>query len=618
MTPYNAQATIFFETGFWSLYLPITVVGRVSDIWRSYFAQALFKSIGVELGFLPRPVVVQDRNPHSYLADFDAEIPLYEKSSVLVSYLLNNYVKNNTSKATTFIEILERLWIDLYEREYIEIDDVINMQLWIETLIKIGYQFPEIKTSPDLNSAAFKSVEIIPTSLSDIKEVRTRISEIGHSINSEKHTQIPKTKNQRCNFNKQFMFGSAGLNDAAITDTSLILANMNQLSVHVGPRNISEKYSKVLQTFPQNQYFNENISYPFSEYTSLSTNINEFWSSMTANSYLSDKIDAFICNYPARMCQLWIPANKSVIFMPSHRYNLGMCGVDEWKKLNEDVKTLSDAALDKGHVIGALSRYDVEYLKYYTGIQADLVPSYSGFYVNIDSYQPNQRQIAIISPNSTNFQRKIVNTVAPEFSFTSFNDMTNELSTKELGKYSAVVLIPNDVVSYSLTELYALTIPLFVPSIKFFLNYHEVSNCSGLDTTCSNYRTSQGFKKEHFGFSMSRISTSATYCVKNQKVEKDIRPDLNELKSIHPYSPNLDMAEDAEAESYWLQLADFYEWPHIKYFDSYDELKELLLTARFESIHAAMKQELVIRKDTVMNQWCNIVQKIYDAKLSSI
>ena len=116
MTPYNAQATIFFESGFWSLYLPITVGGRVTDIWRSYFAQALFKTIDVELGFLPRPIVVQDRNLHSYLGDLDGEIPLYERSGVLVSHLLNNYVKNTTSKASTFIEILEELWIDLYER----------------------------------------------------------------------------------------------------------------------------------------------------------------------------------------------------------------------------------------------------------------------------------------------------------------------------------------------------------------------------------------------------------------------------------------------------------------------------------------------------------------------
>ena len=302
--------------------------------------------------------------------------------------------------------------------------------------------------------------------------------------------------------------------------------------------------------------------------------------------------------------------------MPSHRYNTEMCGVNEWKKLNEDIQNLSDEALDKGHVIGALSRYDVEYLKYYTGIQADLISSYSGFYVDIDSYQPDNRKIAIISSNSTHVQKKITNSLSPEFSVMSFNDITNVLPSKELGKYSAVLLFPTDVVSYSLTELYALTIPLFVPSIKFFLNYHEVSNCSSSDSTCTNNRISQGFKNEHFGFSMSRISTSATYCSKDQKTEKDMRPDLNDLKSIHPYSPNLDMSEDAEAESYWLQLADFYEWPHINYFDSYDDLKDMLLSVRIESIHFAMKQELVIRKEMVMNQWCNIVQKIYDAKSS--
>ena len=36
MTPFNAQATVFGKTGFWGMLLPITVHGRVSDIWRSY------------------------------------------------------------------------------------------------------------------------------------------------------------------------------------------------------------------------------------------------------------------------------------------------------------------------------------------------------------------------------------------------------------------------------------------------------------------------------------------------------------------------------------------------------------------------------------------------------
>ena len=117
---------------------------------------------------------------------------------------------------------------------------------------------------------------------------------------------------------------------------------------------------------------------------------------------------------------------------------------------------------------------------------------------------------------------------------------------------------------------------------------------------------------------MSRISTSAKYCSTEQTIDENTRSDLNALKSIHPYSPNIDMLEDAEAESYWLQFADFYEWPHIQYFDSYDNLKDLLHRAKwqFKSIHEEMKQELVVRKDVVMNSWCNIVREIYNAKLS--
>ena len=38
--PYNAQATLHFRNGFFGLFLPITVSGRVSDI--SYIAQQPF------------------------------------------------------------------------------------------------------------------------------------------------------------------------------------------------------------------------------------------------------------------------------------------------------------------------------------------------------------------------------------------------------------------------------------------------------------------------------------------------------------------------------------------------------------------------------------------------
>ena len=583
MTPYNAQATIFFESGFWSLYLPITVAGRVTDIWRLYFAQALFKTIDVELGFLPRPIVVQDRNLHSYLGDLDGEIPLYEKSGVLVSYLLNNYVKNTTSKASSFIEILEELWIDLYEREYIEKEDVINMQLWIETLIKIGYQFPQIKSTSNSHSVALKSSKIISISVSDILKVRSRISKIGHSINLKDRTYLLEDENERCSFDKQVIFSSADVNDDVVEDASSILGHMNQKFIRTGPGSSTEKHSEALRSLPHDM----------------------------------EKIDAYISTDPKSIRQRKT-TSKSVILMLSHRYNLGTCNADDWKNLNKDIENLNNDAVNKGHVINALSRYDVEYLKYYTGIQANLVPSYDEYYVSQGFFQPDQKQIAIISSNATHFQKKITNILGPDFTSVSFSGMKNGPATKEMRKYLAAILFPNNVVSYSLTKLYELKIPIFVPSIKFFLNYHDVSDCSSLVKACLNLRTSQGFNKEHFGFSMSRISTSAKYCSTEQTIDENTRSDLNALKSIHPYSPNIDMLEDAEAESYWLQFADFYEWPHIQYFDSYDNLKDLLHRAKwqFKSIHEEMKQELVVRKDVVMNSWCNIVREIYNAKLS--
>ena len=42
VVPTNAQATLFFQRTFWSLFLPATVHGRVTDIWRAYITQSLY------------------------------------------------------------------------------------------------------------------------------------------------------------------------------------------------------------------------------------------------------------------------------------------------------------------------------------------------------------------------------------------------------------------------------------------------------------------------------------------------------------------------------------------------------------------------------------------------
>ena len=137
-SPFNAQATLFTYEAMFILILPITVHGRVADIWRSYFGQRLLRDIGFEVAFT-YPQVVQDRNSHNYLADLDSEQPLYMKSGKMIK-LLQEWSSRCQSMECHF----EALIIELYERDYIDIGDVDLVQEWIESLHQVGYQFPPL------------------------------------------------------------------------------------------------------------------------------------------------------------------------------------------------------------------------------------------------------------------------------------------------------------------------------------------------------------------------------------------------------------------------------------------------------------------------------------------
>ena len=138
LTPYNAQATMIFGSALWSLLLPMTVHSRVSDIWRSYVAQRLMKDIGVRVVFSP-PHVRQDRNSHNLLGDLKAEDALYHQATSLCRFL------NSWSGATGSLPgRFEELMVALYERGFLEIDDVYMAQKWISALFLAGYKFPAL------------------------------------------------------------------------------------------------------------------------------------------------------------------------------------------------------------------------------------------------------------------------------------------------------------------------------------------------------------------------------------------------------------------------------------------------------------------------------------------
>jgi hypothetical protein len=160
-TPFNAQATFYLYPAFWTILLPITVRrtslvflppeqvqqvllcmqvhGRVSDIWRSYISQPLLWELNNTIALTP-PAVVQNRNAHHFLADFDAEKDLYQKSHALVDYLAKYHA---TDVVRLPFKSYENLMIDLYERGYIEIHDVELSQEWLRALCSISYAIGE-------------------------------------------------------------------------------------------------------------------------------------------------------------------------------------------------------------------------------------------------------------------------------------------------------------------------------------------------------------------------------------------------------------------------------------------------------------------------------------------
>ncbi len=166
MSPFNAQATLWASPdAFWGLYLPVSVHGRVSDIWRSYIFQRLAKELCLQIAFSASPWVEQRRNAHSYIADLDAEHDLYFKTESLLHFL-NTWIPSDASSLLS--DMFLELYIALYEREYVNAADVQLSRMWIEELLYTGYSFPKAT-----NPCALESSEASNKVVSEIVNMTT-------------------------------------------------------------------------------------------------------------------------------------------------------------------------------------------------------------------------------------------------------------------------------------------------------------------------------------------------------------------------------------------------------------------------------------------------------------
>ena len=126
--PFNTQNTIVTKELFPLLFLPPFVSIRFVDILKGLVAQPLMWQSGFKLGF-GQATVIQRRNPHNYLKDFELEIPMYLSSEKVVLI---------TDKALKFKDKLTKNLMNVYTalyREQIVTKKVLTaLKLWLEEI----------------------------------------------------------------------------------------------------------------------------------------------------------------------------------------------------------------------------------------------------------------------------------------------------------------------------------------------------------------------------------------------------------------------------------------------------------------------------------------------------
>jgi hypothetical protein len=86
--PFNSQSTWWWPAAYPLMYLPSRCTFRMTDIWRSFVAQRCLWELGCGMVFHAAEVV-QERNPHRLIKDFEDEVPGYLQNERIVGLLAN-------------------------------------------------------------------------------------------------------------------------------------------------------------------------------------------------------------------------------------------------------------------------------------------------------------------------------------------------------------------------------------------------------------------------------------------------------------------------------------------------------------------------------------------------
>jgi hypothetical protein len=261
-------------------------------------------------------------------------------------------------------------------------------------------------------------------------------------------------------------------------------------------------------------------------------------------------VDIVMCFHPSAMCEVFMPLNKRIFVIATTRYEMGRYSADAWQEWNANLKSI---ALDPANVVAANNLYDAKYIEYFTGIVPKLLPSATTMEIQ---YAPTSLDIlvpALHSPGARDLS-KLLKSVSPRF--VDLHQKYGHYSYEQLCENTAILHLPYQTSIMSLFEQYAMGIPVIVPSPEFLWYIHDKYD----------------------------LVTERTW----ERVRTGKRPSGSVIPGVNATLPDPNNDFDKDAFLHWIRFADFYQWPNVLTFESWEHLGSLLDTTDWIDVSTNM------------------------------
>lgn len=184
---------------------------------------------------------------------------------------------------------------------------------------------------------------------------------------------------------------------------------------------------------------------------------------------------------------------------------------------------------------------------------------------------------------------KAVTLSRPNLTFAPIRDLYPHFEYADLANHPAIVVLPYQVSFMSFFEFYRMEIPLFVPSVALLTEWQIKYNI------LHEKSWNSVFGRKH---------------LRHSAIPKSLHS-----KSAMKHDPNNDADRSALLE--WLPLSDFYTFPHVTTFDSWENLFDLVSSIDLRNISYHMHLYNEELKSSVTEKWRKFTNRVFASKKSS-